>query len=107
MPNNNSIYYQFYPTPATEPKCELDGAGIWQNTNCSSGVNNTAECETGFINAMCKNKSLYDKLSGSKTVYNGEDEHYANVMSKYKTEVLTAFNLGIGILLGTVFLYKI
>ncbi len=104
----SSIFYQYYPTtnPSNTLKC-VKNDGRWTNngTTCARG-DARSECNTGYVDAMCKNKDIFDKLSAITTTYNGEDERYANVMSKYNTEVLNAFNLGVGIIAGAFFIYK-
>ena len=105
----SSIFYQYYPDTSTSTnllKCS-GGNGNWTNTGtiCASG-DARSECNSGYVDAMCKNKDVSDKLSAITSTYNGEDERYANIMSKYNIEVLNAFNLGVGIIAGVFFIYK-
>ncbi len=91
--------------------CKDDGNGKWTNNaeqfpKCTQG-DDRAVCNPSFIQSMCTNKDLSDKLFATTGTYNGEDERYANTMSMYNTEVLNAFNLGIGVMLGALFLYQV
>jgi len=92
-----SIYYEYTP----QVTCTSDGKGRYIPNDSFD-----ASQYPGYTNDMCNNKSLTDKLENLSVSYGGEDERYANVMSKYETEVLNSFNLGIGLMIGAFFLYK-
>ena len=84
----------------------------WDNGTNSSGmrycsITSDNSCKQEYVNAMCDNKELSDKLQGYVQNSNGENERYINTSSKYNTQVLDSFNLGIGVLLGAILLYKI
>jgi len=86
----------------------------WENkTNsggtryCSMDTDGDNSCKPEYVNVMCDNQELYDKLQSYVQNSNGENERYINTSSKYNTQVLDSFNLGIGILLGAILLYKI
>ena len=72
----------------------------------SCPVTDTATA-TSFEKAICDNKELSDKLQVYVENSKGEDERYINTSSKYNTQILDSFNLGIGVLLGAILLYKI
>ena len=86
----------------------------WENgktnsniTYCSVVTTADNSCKPEYVNAMCDNQELSDKLQGYVQNSNGEDERYINTSSKYNTQILDSFNLGIGVLLGAILLYKI
>jgi hypothetical protein len=110
MSYKGSIFYKYHKANDNTDKlqCGKDSTGAWKN---NSGIMcpdvNKVECDSNYIKSMCANQSISDQLYTITGPYNGEDERYANTMSMYNTEVLNAFNLGIGVMLGAFFLYQV
>lgn len=98
MEVKSNLYNVFYPTVPIDTNCTADNT--WTST-LPNGVSKDT------MNELCKNKRTYDKLMNVEKPYKGEDERYANMMSKYNTEILNAFNLGIGIIAGSIFIYRL
>ena len=104
MSNKGSIFYQYFSTNASDIVCtKNEESDTWSNTSNVCPNTNKIVCDNNFITSMCENKEVADKLY--EQTYNGEDERYANTMSKYNTEVLNAFNLGMGIIISGLFIY--
>jgi hypothetical protein len=56
---------------------------------------------------MCNNKKLADKLLTNTTSHSGADEMYSNTISKHGGEVLTTFNMTVGVIAGVFLMFKL
>jgi hypothetical protein len=69
------------------------------------------DCPAGsqpeLIRQMCKNQKLADKLLTNTTSHSGADEMYSNTISKHGGEVLTTFNMTVGVIAGVFLMFKL
>jgi len=63
-------------------------------------------CSAKFTKNLCDNKRYADALLIQTNNHSGADELYQNTTSHYNFERLLTINLGIGIILGCVFMAK-
>ena len=63
-------------------------------------------CSEKFTKNICDNKRYADALLIQTTNHSGADELYQNTTSHYNFERISTINLGIGIILGCVFIAK-
>jgi hypothetical protein len=63
-------------------------------------------CNPTFSENLCKNKTSADRLLQQKVNHSGSDELYQNTTDQYNVERLNTINLGIGIVMCSIFLLK-
>jgi hypothetical protein len=63
-------------------------------------------CNQKFTNNLCTNKNYADRLLSQKVAHSGSDELYQNTTAQYNIERLSFVNLGIGIIIGGIFIAK-
>ena len=63
-------------------------------------------CHQTFSENLCKNKTYADTLLQQKVNHSGSDELYQNTTDQYNVERLNTVNLGIGIVMCSIFLLK-
>ena len=111
---NDFLYYKhaYYPSGTTELGYTCSDTGnktvgtlaaecqLMQNTNAPG------PCNQQFADNICKNKKIAERLVGQSMAHSGSDELYNNTMEQYNIERLNFANLGIGVILGGIFLFK-
>jgi len=81
--------------------------------NCTTVLKATpADCKkkpipTSCVDAeLCKNKKNANTLYSIQNQYGGSDQRYADVKTVYNDALFNSFNLGVGIIVATGFIYS-
>uniref|UniRef100_A0A6C0B8B1 Uncharacterized protein n=1 Tax=viral metagenome TaxID=1070528 RepID=A0A6C0B8B1_9ZZZZ len=80
-------------------------------TNCDTVLKKPAEnCSTNAGPCvdleLCKNQNNANTLYAVQNRYGGSDQRYADVKKVYNDTLFNSFNLGIGIIVATGFIYS-
>ena len=108
---NDFLYYKYaYDSARNELyNCTNNSikSGALKRT-CSNMKANAAPgpCSQKFTNNLCKNKKYADRLLNQNVNHSGADELYQNTTAQYNIERLSFVNLGIGIIIGGIFIAK-
>jgi len=77
------------------------------NTVLKSTPANCSENPEACIDAeLCKNQKNANTLYSIQNQYGGSDQRYADVKRVYNNELFNSFNLGVGIIIATGFIYS-
>ena len=78
---------------------------IWDvSCNASHFVDNSANC---MVKELCMNKEYASKIKSMQQNHSGADEQYENAKQVYDQTFARTLNLGSGILLLLILMYKI
>ncbi len=105
--NNGSTIWNVNTGPGKATKFVVSDAD--ENTLFLTNDNNirwTIYPDSSY-NFSTEDTSEYDnKLKEIQTKHSGSDERYANAVSTYYREMINTFNLGIGLIVGTIVIFK-
>ena len=111
---NDFLYYK-YAFDASgkelyncENKTINSGTVLYSVCSANTGLTTGAPgpCHPTFSENLCKNKTSADRLLQQKVNHSGSDELYQNTTDQYNVERLNTINLGIGIVMCSIFLLK-
>jgi len=79
-------------------------------TNCATILKSTpSNCETNPEQCidveLCKNQNNANTLYKVQNQYGGSDQRYSDVKTVYNDTLFNSFNLGVGIIIATGFIY--
>ncbi len=111
---NDFLYYKYaFDASGKEMyNCENKtiNSGTVLRSVCENNINLTSgapgPCHPTFSTNLCENKKYADQLLQQKVNHSGSDELYQNTTDQYNVERLNTLNLGIGIVMCSIFLLK-
>jgi hypothetical protein len=118
MSTSNDILVGYSPSDFFYTKAEVEGkmptaeqcdalnpSNIEWNDKCNSDnfANNATDC---FNKELCKNRNSVEWLRQEKNINSGSTQKYLDMNKEYNYQLLTSFNLGVGIMILTGFIIK-
>lgn len=105
--NRGTIIWNLDTGPGNATKLSVDSNTLYlQNANTIKWtIYPDASYNTTDSNANEYTEKV-DVLKGIQTIHSGSDERYANVVSAYYREMINTFNLGVGILVGAIVIFR-
>jgi hypothetical protein len=58
-----------------------------------------------YQNELCVNKNLVEQLMGNKNKHSQYESQLRDLQNKYRYQLLTSFNLGVGVIATIVYVY--
>jgi hypothetical protein len=92
------------PYNITDPNIEQSCV---DNSNYSPNGTQTDAAFYCYQRELCKNKVLVDNVVNTVYVNNGSEIRYEDFEKSMKRDILYSFNLGMGILFTSIFIYNV
>jgi hypothetical protein len=99
---NDFLYYKL-----NGPKNYDCDSNPYKSLDANCSINDTGKCSPTFIDNICKNKQYAENIIRKNISHSGSDELYNNTTSQYNIERLSFVNLGIGIIIGGMYIMNL